>query len=83
MKENKTKKRIEQYRKTAHFITAIKFKSQQYFLKQAVMRGISSAVKDRKDVLDLILSNLAYAVTGQDGALDVYALEKQLIASSI
>ena len=42
------------------------------------MRGISSAVKDRKDVLDLILSNLAYAVTGQDGALDVYALEKQL-----
>ena len=47
-------------------------------IKQAVMRGISSAVKDRKDVLDLILSNLAYAVTGQDGALDVYALEKQL-----
>lgn len=44
------------------------------------MRGISSAVKDRKDVLDLILSNLAYAVTGQDGALDVYALEKQLKA---
>ena len=49
-------------------------------IKQAVMRGISSAVKDRKDVLDLILSNLAYAVTGQDGALDVYALEKQLTA---
>lgn len=49
-------------------------------IKQAVMRGISSAVKDRKDVLDLILSNLAYAVTGQDGALDVYALEKQLKA---
>lgn len=47
-------------------------------IKQAVMRGISSAVKDRKDVLDLILSNLAYAVTGQDGALDVYAFEKQL-----
>lgn len=47
-------------------------------IKQAVMRGISYAVKDRKDVLDLILSNLAYAVTGQDGALDVYALEKQL-----
>ena len=44
------------------------------------MRGISSDVKDRKDVLDFILSNLAYAVTGQDGALDVYALEKQLKA---
>lgn len=49
-------------------------------IKQAVMRGISSAVKDRKDVLDLILSDLEYAVTGQDGAFGVYALEKQLKA---
>lgn len=33
---------------------------------------------DKQDVLNLILSNLAYAVTGEDDTLEMYAIEKQL-----
>ena len=32
----------------------------------------------KQDVLNLILSNLAYAVTGEDDTLEMYAIEKQL-----
>ena len=47
-------------------------------LKKAIVRGICKAVSDKKEVLDLILSNLAYAVTGEDDTLEMYAIEKQL-----
>lgn len=47
-------------------------------LKQAICRGLSKAVKDKKEVLDLITANLSYAVTGQDDILDSYAIEKEL-----
>lgn len=39
---------------------------------------MSKAVKDKKEVLDLITANLSYAVTGQDDILDSYAIEKEL-----
>ena len=39
---------------------------------------ISKAISDKQDVLNLILSNLAYAVTGEDDTLEMYAIEKQL-----
>ena len=35
-------------------------------LKKTIVRGIGKAISDKQDVLDLILSNLAYAVTGED-----------------
>ena len=47
-------------------------------LKKAIVRGISKAISDKQDVLNLILSNLAYAVTGEDDTLEMYAIEKQL-----
>lgn len=47
-------------------------------LKKTIVRGISTAIADKQDVLNLILSNLAYAVTGEDDTLKMYATEKQL-----
>ena len=47
-------------------------------LKKTIVRGISKALSDKQDVLNLILSNLAYAVTGEDDTLEMYAIEKQL-----
>ena len=47
-------------------------------LKKTIVRGICKAVADKKEVLDLILSNLVYAVTGEDDTLEMYAIEKQL-----
>ena len=47
-------------------------------LKKTIIRGISKAISDKQDVLNLILSNLAYAVTGEDDTLEMYAIEKQL-----
>ena len=41
-------------------------------------RFIGKAISDKQDVLNLILSNLAYAVTGEDDTLEMYAIEKQL-----
>ena len=35
-------------------------------------------ITDRQDVMSLILSNLSYAVTGQDDTLEMYAIEKQI-----
>ncbi len=41
-------------------------------------RFIGKAISDKQDVLNLILSNLAYAVTREDDTLEMYAIEKQL-----
>ena len=41
-------------------------------------RFIGKAISDKQDVLNLILSNLAYEVTGEDDTLEMYAIEKQL-----
>lgn len=42
------------------------------------MASINKAITDRQDVMSLILSNLSYAVTGQDDTLEMYAIEKQI-----
>lgn len=47
-------------------------------LKQAICRGISKAIENKKDVMDLIYANLAYAITGHDDTLEIYAIEQQL-----
>lgn len=47
-------------------------------LKQAINRGLSKAIADKQEVLSLILSNLAYAYTGEEDTLDVFAIEQQI-----
>lgn len=51
-------------------------------LKQAINRGLSKAIADKQEVLSLILSNLAYAYTGEEETLDVFAIEQQIKALS-
>lgn len=48
------------------------------FTASKICRGINKAITDRQDVMSLILSNLSYAVTGQDDTLEMYAIEKQI-----
>lgn len=47
-------------------------------LKRAVCRGISKTIENKKDVMNLILSNLAYAVTGHVDTLELFAITQQL-----
>ena len=47
-------------------------------LKGAICRALKTAVQDRKEVMDLILSNLSYALTGENDVLDSYAIERQM-----
>lgn len=47
-------------------------------LKQAINRGLSKAIADKQEVMDLILSNLTYAYTGEEETLDVFAIEQQI-----
>ena len=47
-------------------------------LKKAICRALTVAVRDRKEVMDLIVSNLSYAFTGENDVLDTYAIEKQM-----
>ena len=47
-------------------------------LQEAICRALKTAVRDQKEVWDLIVSNLSYAVTGECDVLDSYAVEKQM-----
>lgn len=47
-------------------------------LKRAICRGLSKAIADKQEVYDLILSNLAYAFTGEEDTLDICAIEQQI-----
>lgn len=47
-------------------------------LKLAINRGLSKAIADKQEALSLILSNLAYAYTGEEDTLDVFAIEQQI-----
>ena len=47
-------------------------------LQDAICRGINKAMKDSKDVMEMISSTLSYAVTGQDEVLDLFAMEQQI-----
>lgn len=49
-------------------------------LHKTICRGLNKAIDDRQEILDLIISNLSYAFTGDDETLNVYALEKQIEA---
>lgn len=47
-------------------------------LHTAICRGLSKAIESRDEVMNLIFSNLSYAVTGDDNILDAYAIESKI-----
>ena len=47
-------------------------------LYTAICRGLSKAIESRDEVMNLIFSNLSYAVTGDDNILDAYAIESKI-----
>lgn len=47
-------------------------------LQNAICRALNKAVEHRQEVLDLIISNLSYGVTGDDDVLYLSSLEKQI-----
>ena len=47
-------------------------------LHEAICRGLRNAFEYREEVVELILSGLAYAATGNDHVLDAYAIEQRI-----
>lgn len=47
-------------------------------LQAAICRGLSKAIPDRKEVYNLIKTNLTFAVSGDDNILDAYAIERKI-----
>lgn len=47
-------------------------------LQNAICRALNKAVEHRQEVMDLIMSNLSYGVTGDDDVLYLSSLEKQI-----
>lgn len=47
-------------------------------LQNAICRALNKAVDHRQEVMDLIMSNLSYGVTGDDDVLYLSSLEKQI-----
>lgn len=47
-------------------------------LQNAICRALNKAVEHRQEVIDLIMSNLSYGVTGDDDVLYLSSLEKQI-----
>ena len=42
------------------------------------MRALRSAVVDKKEVYDLILSNIVYGITGNEEDLDLFAIDNEI-----
>lgn len=47
-------------------------------LKKAICRALNKIVEHKQEAMDLIMSNLSYAVTGDDDVLCISSLEKQI-----
>ena len=47
-------------------------------IKTAIMRALRSAVVDKKEVYDLILSNIVYGITGKEDDLDLFAIDNEI-----
>ena len=47
-------------------------------LQNAICRALNKAIEHRQEVMDLIMSNLSYGVTGEDDVLYLSSLEKQI-----
>ena len=51
---------------------------EEKILHAAICRGLSKMIENSGEVLALIQSNLMYAVSGNNAALDMYAIERQM-----
>lgn len=47
-------------------------------LHSTICRGLNHAIENKGEVRDMILANLKYGLTGEEDALDVYAIENQI-----
>lgn len=47
-------------------------------LHEAICRGLSKATENRQEVLELIISNLAFTATKNEDVLDAYAIEREI-----
>lgn len=47
-------------------------------LHSVICRALNRAVDNKDELFDLILSNLSYAMTGDEDTLDLYSIEQQL-----
>ena len=47
-------------------------------MHRAICRGMDRIIEDRRDVIEMLLADLSYGVTGDDGAMELYAIEKQI-----
>ena len=47
-------------------------------LHRAICRGMDRIIEDRRDVMEMLLADLSYGVTGDDGAMELYAIEEQI-----
>lgn len=47
-------------------------------LHSAICIALNHAIADKQEAIDLILSSLSYAITGDDATLEIYAMEKQM-----
>lgn len=47
-------------------------------LQTAICRGLSKALENKKEIIDLIVSNLSYAITGEDDILDSAAIVEEM-----
>ena len=48
-------------------------------LHSAICRALNKMFKNKEDTVNLLRSNLKYAITGSDGSCDAYSLEKQIL----
>lgn len=49
-------------------------------LQNTICRALNNAMENKQEVIDLILSNLSYGVTGKDDVLEIYAMERQIVS---
>ncbi len=47
-------------------------------LQRAICRGLNRAIEDRDEIMNMIQANLSYGVTGDEEALNIYAMENQI-----
>ena len=47
-------------------------------MHRAICRGMDRIIEDRRDVMEMLLADVSYGVTGDDGAMELYAIEEQI-----
>ncbi len=47
-------------------------------LQEAIRRAINKVIENKEEILQLIMANLSYAITGEKDTLSIYAIETQI-----